>query len=156
VTQAAPAQLSGAGPVVIAYDGSELSQLAIAEAGALLSGGREALVVCAWQPFDLGFVPVDASPLDAEQTPDVRAAAGRTAAAGAALAQTAGFLARSLEIEAAPIWRGIVEIAQEHDASAIVLGSHGHSGLTGFFLGSVAAAVAGHSQRTVLIAHRRA
>ena len=155
MTQATEAHTtSAAGPVVIAYDGSELSQLAIVEAGALLSGGREALVMCVWQPFDLGFVPVDDSPLDAEQTPAVRAAARRTAEAGAALARTAGFHARSLEIEAAPIWKGIVEVAEEHDASAIVLGSHGHSGLTGFFVGSVAAAVAGHSKRTVLIAHR--
>ena len=95
VTQATEVQTPGAGPVVIAYDGSHLSQLAITEAGALLAGGRDALVVCVWQPFDLGFLPVDATPFDAEQTPSVRAAAGRTAAAGAALAQTAGFHARS-------------------------------------------------------------
>jgi nucleotide-binding universal stress UspA family protein len=146
-------QTAAAGPVLIAYDGSDLSKLAIAEAGALLSAGREALVVCVWQPFDLGFMPVDDAPLDAKQTPAVRAAAERTAAAGAALAETAGFHARSLEIEAAPTWKGIVETGEEHDASVIVLGSHGRSGLTGVIVGSVAGAVAGHSKRTVLIAH---
>jgi hypothetical protein len=106
VTEANQAHVPAAGPVVIAYDGSDLSQLAITEAGALLSGGREALVACVWQPFDLGFVPVDAVPFNAEQIPDVRAAAKRTAEAGVALAQSAGFRARSLEIEAAPIWKG--------------------------------------------------
>jgi nucleotide-binding universal stress UspA family protein len=142
------------GPVLIAYDGSALSKLAIEEAGALLSGGREALVVCVWQPFDLGFVPVDETPLDAKQTPAVRAAAERTAAAGALLAEAAGFHARHLEIEAAPIWKGIVETGVEHGASVIVLGSHGRSGFTGMVVGSVAGAVAGHSMQTVLISHR--
>jgi len=147
-------ELRTPGPVVIAYDGSELSKLAIEEAGALLSGGREALVVCVWQPFDLGFVPVGEIPLDAKQTPEVRAAAERTAAAGAALAEAAGFRARPLEIEASPIWKGIVETGEEHDASVIVLGSHGRSGFTGMIVGSVAGAVAGHSKQTVLISHR--
>jgi nucleotide-binding universal stress UspA family protein len=142
-----------AGPVVIAYDGSELSRLGIEEAGRLLTGGGDALVVCVWQTFDVGFVPVDNEVFDAEQTPAVRAAAERTAAAGASLAEAAGFRADSLAIEAAPTWKGIVEVAEQHDASVIVLGSHGRSGLTSVLVGSVAGAVAAHSGRTVLIAH---
>jgi nucleotide-binding universal stress UspA family protein len=142
------------GPVVVAYDGSELSQLAIEQAGALLSAGREALVVCVWEPFDVGFVPVDDAPLDAKQAQQVKAAAGRTADAGAALAQAAGFDARGLAVEATPTWKGIVETAEEHESSAIVLGSHGRSSLAAKLIGSVAAAVADHSRRTVVIIHR--
>jgi nucleotide-binding universal stress UspA family protein len=142
------------GPIVVAYDGSELSRLAIEEAGVLLRAGGEALVVCVWQPFDVGFVPVDDAPLDAKQTTEVKAAAERTAEAGAALAQAAGFTARSLAVEASPIWKGIVETGQAQGASAIVLGSHGRSGFTGKLIGSVAAAVADHSHRTVVIVHR--
>jgi nucleotide-binding universal stress UspA family protein len=147
-------QIDGPGPVVIAYDGSELSRLAIQEAGELLGGGREALVVCVWQPFDVGFVPVDNAALDAKQVQDVKAAAQRTADAGASLAQTAGFAARGITVEASPTWKGIVETGEEHAAAAIVLGSHGRSGLAGKLVGSVAGAVAAHSRRTVLIAHR--
>jgi nucleotide-binding universal stress UspA family protein len=55
--------------------------------------------------------------------------------------------------EAAPTWRGIVDAADQHDASLIVLGSHGRSGLVGAVLGSVASAVAAHSRRSVLIVH---
>jgi nucleotide-binding universal stress UspA family protein len=142
-----------AGPIVIAYDGSELSRRGIEEAGRLLPTGREALVVCAWQPFDVGFVPVDQAPFNAEETPAVRAAAERTAAAGASLADAAGFRAQSLAIEASSAWKGIIDVAEEHDASLIVLGSHGRSGFTGLLVGSVAGAVAAHSRRTVLIAH---
>jgi nucleotide-binding universal stress UspA family protein len=142
-----------AGPVVIAYDGSELSKRGIEEAGRLLSAGRDALIVCVWQTFDVGFVPGDNEPFDAAQAPAVRAAAERTAAAGASLAEAAGFKAHSLAIEAAPSWKAIVEIADERDASVIVLGSHGRSGIAGALIGSVAGAVAAHAHRTVLIAH---
>jgi len=142
------------GPVVIAYDGSDLAKLAIDQAGGLLTPGRDALVVCVWQPFDLGFVAADDAPLDAKNAAEVRAAAARTAAVGAGLAEAAGFRARPLEIEASPTWKGIVEVAEQREASVIVLGSHGRSGLTSVIVGSVAAAVADHSRRTVLIAHR--
>ena len=148
-----PARAAGSGPVVIAYDGSDLAKLAIDEAGDLLAHGRDALVVCVWQPFDVGFVPVDEAPLDAKSAADVRTAAEHTAAAGAGLAEAVGFHAQPLEVEASPTWKGIVEVAEDRQASVIVLGSHGRRGLTGRVLGSVAGAVADHSQRTVLIAH---
>jgi nucleotide-binding universal stress UspA family protein len=142
------------GPVLFAYDGSGLAKLAIDEAGRQLPPGRDALVLTVWQPFDVGFVPTVALRLNAAEIADVRAAAERTAADGASLAQAAGFKARSLEAEVAPTWKGIVHAAEEHDASLIVLGSHGRTGLAGVLLGSVAEAVAAHSRRSVLIVHR--
>jgi len=142
------------GPVVFAYDGSELAKLAIDEAGRQLAPARDALVLTVWQPFDVGFVPPVALQLDAAQIADVRDAAQQTAADGASLAQAAGFNARGLEAETAPTWKGIVHAAEEHDASLIVLGSHGRTGLAGVLLGSVAEAVAAHSRRPVLIVHR--
>jgi nucleotide-binding universal stress UspA family protein len=143
------------GPVVFAFDGSELAKLAIEEAGRQLDAGRDALVVCIWQPFDVGFVPAGALRIDAAQVRDVRKAAEDTAAEGASLAEAAGFTAPSVAVQGAPAWRAIVELADEHDASVIVLGSHGRSGLADVLLGSVAGAVAAHSKRTVLISHRR-
>ena len=144
-----------AGPVVFAYDGSDLATLAIDEAGRQLPPGREALVLTVWQPYDVGFVPAVEIPIDAAEISDVRNAAERTAAAGASLARAAGFEARGAAAEAAPTWKGIVDAADEHDASLIVLGSHGRTGLAGVLLGSVAEAVAAHSRRSVLIVHRR-
>lgn len=145
---------AAAGPIVFAYDGSELANLAIDKAGTLLADKRDALVVCVWQPFDVGFVVPDGTQFNAAQTPAVKQAAELTAAGGAARAEAAGFHARSIAVEAAPTWKGIVKVADEHDASVIVLGSHRHGGLGGALLGSVASAVASHSQRTVLITHR--
>jgi nucleotide-binding universal stress UspA family protein len=142
------------GPVVFAYDGSELAKLAIEEAGRQLGPGRDALVLTVWQPFDVGFVPAVALRVNAAEIADVRDAAEQTAADGASLAKAAGFNARGREAKAAPTWKGIVHTAEEHDASLIVLGSHGRTGLAGVLLGSVAEAVAAHSRRSVLIVHR--
>jgi nucleotide-binding universal stress UspA family protein len=142
------------GPVVFAYDGSELARLAIEEAGRQLTAGRDALVLTVWHPFDVGFVPANGVRFDAAQISDVEHAAERTAAEGASLADAAGFSARSAAVEAAPTWKGIVKVAEEHDSSLVVLGSHGRSGLAGVLIGSVAEAVAAHSRRAVLIIHR--
>jgi nucleotide-binding universal stress UspA family protein len=146
---------SPAGPIVFAYDGSDLAKLAIDEATQQLAAGREALVLTVWHPFDVGFVPAGDVRFDAAQVAEVKRAAERTAAEGASLARAAGLDARSATVEAAPTWKGIVKLADEHDASLIVLGSHGRTGLASVLIGSVAEAVAAHSRRSVLIIHRR-
>jgi nucleotide-binding universal stress UspA family protein len=143
------------GPVLFAYDGSDLARLAIEEAGRQLAPGRDALVLTVWQPYDLGFVAAGDLHIDAADAAEVRRAAEATAADGASLAEAAGFKARSAAAEYAPAWKGIVKAAEEHDASLIVLGSHGRTGLAGVLIGSVAEAVAGHSRRPVLIVHRQ-
>jgi nucleotide-binding universal stress UspA family protein len=142
------------GPVVFAYDGSELAQLAIDEAGRQLGQRRNALVLTVWHPFDVGFVPAGSVRFDAAEISDVEKAAEQTAEEGASLARAAGFDADPVAVEAAPAWKGIVKIADEHDASLIVLGSHGRTGFAGMLIGSVAQAVSAHSRRSVLIIHR--
>jgi len=144
-----------AGPVVFAYDGSELAAFAIERAATQLAPGRDALVVCVWQPADVGFTPTDNGHFDADQATEVRRAAERTAAHGAALAGAAGFRAYSKAVEAAPTWKGIVATADEHDASLIVLGPHRRNGLLGHLQGSVAAAVVAHTTTPVLIVPQR-
>jgi nucleotide-binding universal stress UspA family protein len=142
------------GPIIFAYDGSELAKLAIDEAGRQLAPGRDALALTVWQPFDVGFVPTASLRIDASEISRVREAAEQTAAEGASRAKAAGFDAHGLEVEVSPTWKGIVHVADEHDASLIVLGSHGRTGFAGVLLGSVAEAVAAHSRRSVLIVHR--
>lgn len=139
------------GMVLIAYDGTDLAAFAITQAAARLGTEREALVVCVWQPVDVGFTPTDSQHFDADRATEVRHAAERTAAHGAELARQAGFTARSVAVEAAPTWQGIVSAADDHDASVIVLGPHRRSGLLGHLQGSVASAVVAHTDRPVLI-----
>jgi nucleotide-binding universal stress UspA family protein len=142
--------------VLFSYDGSDLAGLAFEEAGRQLRPGLDAVVLTVWRPFVVGFIPVPKVEFDAAAPDEVRKAAEETAAHGASMAQAAGFRAQSLAINEAPTWKGIARVADDRDASLIVLGSHGKSGFAGVFLGSVAGDVAAHSGRTVLIVHRRA
>ena len=144
-----------AGPVLFGYDGSELAQLAIEQAGRELVPGREALVLCVWQPADVGFIPVEGRHFDAQDASAVEKAAQETAAQGALLAEQAGFRAASLTVNAAPTWKGIVEAADDRKASLIVLGAHRRRGLVGHLLGSVTAAVVVHSAVSVLVVQER-
>jgi nucleotide-binding universal stress UspA family protein len=145
----------GLGIVLFAYDGSDLARLAIEDAGQQLAPGRDAVVLTVWRPYAVGFRPAREVDFDAAAPNEVRTVAKETAAYGASLAEAAGFPTTSMEIEAAPTWKGICQVADERDAGLIVLGSHGKRGMAGVFLGSVAGAVAAHSPRTVLIAHKR-
>ena len=76
--------------MLLAYDGSDLAAFAIDQAGRQLATGRDALVVCVWQPVDVGFAPVDRRPFDATQATEVHRAAEETAAHGASLADQCG------------------------------------------------------------------
>jgi nucleotide-binding universal stress UspA family protein len=143
----------GIGPVLFAYDGSELATLAIEVGGRQLAAGREVLVLTVWQPVDVGFEPVGPGHLDAQRTTEVKKAAEETAAFGAALAEKAGFRAQSLVAEVSPTWKGLVETAEQHNVSLIVIGSHRRTGLRGHLGGSVAAAVISHSSASVLLVH---
>jgi nucleotide-binding universal stress UspA family protein len=142
------------GPVLLAYDGSDLAAYAIERAGGELAPGREAVVACVWHPADLGFTPVDGAPLHAASADEVEAAAERTAAHGVSLAEAAGFRARGVAVNAAPTWQGLVDAAQAHGATLIVLGSHQRTGLLGHLAGSVAAATVSHFAASVLVVHR--
>ena len=142
------------GPVLFAYDGSELAELAIEQAACQLAPGRDALITCVWQPGDVGFVPTGERRFNAAEATEVRRAAEETAAHGASLAEKAGFRAQTVVIEAAPTWQGIIEVAEKRQASLIVLGTHRRSGLVGHLLGSVTAAVVAHSASSVLVVQR--
>lgn len=142
------------GPVLLAYDGTDLAAYAIARAGEQLAPGREAVVVCVWHPSDLGFEPVEGKHLHAASADEVEAAAEQTAKHGVTLAEAAGFRARGIAVQGAPTWQGIVDAATEHRAAIIVLGAHHRSGLLGHLMGSVSQATMSHFDAPVLVVHR--
>src|SRR5205814_5720720 len=114
-----------------------------------------AIVLVVWEPPDVGpFFPGSAVPADETVIDALREGAEETAAEGVALAEAAGFRAEAMATPEAPAWRRIVDAADECDAGLIVLGSAGHTGLSGVLLGSVAGGVAQHSRRSVLTVHR--
>jgi nucleotide-binding universal stress UspA family protein len=142
------------GPVLIAYDGSDSSATAIAVAGRLLSG-RQALVCHAWSGLSTALLHGDPGPLRdaAEQFDEVDLAeAEKTAAAGVLLANAAGFDADPLLVrEGRKTWRTLLEAAEQHQASLIVAGAHGLSGVGRALLGSVSTGLLHHSHLPVLV-----
>jgi nucleotide-binding universal stress UspA family protein len=76
---------------------------------------------------------------------------------GARIAHEAGLDAEPLAVEAVgPVWKTIVEAAAAHDASAIVIGSRGLTGLRAMLLGSVSSAEVQHAGRPTMVIHRPA
>jgi nucleotide-binding universal stress UspA family protein len=139
-------------PVLFAYDGSDRSKQAIRTAARELRPGRRALVLTVWQPIAaLPFASgLDGPPgLDAASERQAR----RVAEQGSRLAGSLGFAAEALAASGAPIWRAIVDAAREHRAELVVMGSHARGALGRMVLGSVAASVARHAERPVLILH---
>jgi nucleotide-binding universal stress UspA family protein len=147
------------GPLLLCYDGSEDARHAIERAGALL-GGRRALVLTVWQPtHGLGSFAwagatasmVDFFKLDRAAAED----AGNIAQEGVRIAQDVGLKAEPVTVEdTGPVWRTIVEIAGQHDAATIVIGSRGLTGIHSMLLGSVSSAVVHHADRPTLVIHR--
>jgi nucleotide-binding universal stress UspA family protein/MFS family permease len=156
VPTAAVAAANAAGPVIFAYDGSEVAKLAIERAGTQLVPGRDALVVCAWRPVAADFVLPQGSPINVDDAAQVQVAAEQVAAQGAALAEEAGFRTHSISVEAAPTWQGILQACEEHDGSLIVIGTHRHTGVAGRLLGSTAGEVMRHSAAPVMVVHEPA
>jgi nucleotide-binding universal stress UspA family protein len=147
-----PNQGRPVGPILFAYDGSEQARASIREAARQLGPGRYGIVLTVWEPL-AAIRYADAAPIGVEVETDVEGDARRMADEGARLARSFGFEARPLVDGGDPVWRRIVDAAEEHDASILVLGSHGRSGIGRMLLGSVAEAVTRHSKRPVLIAH---
>ena len=106
-----------------------------------------------WRTFNVGFIPEPGAEFDAACAGSVEEAAQRTAEHGALLAEEAGFSSEALAVQGTPAEKGINETAEDHHASLIVLGAHRRAGLGGLVAGSVAAEVAAHSQRPVMIVH---
>ena len=120
--------------VLFAYDGSAQAKSAILEAAHLLGPNRYAIVLTVWQP---GAAP--------DNVHGAEASATRVAYEGARLARSIGFEARPIVAGGDLVWRGIVDCADSHDASFLVLGP------TLTSTGGVAAAVARHTNRPVLV-----
>jgi len=146
--------------ILIGYDGSAESEVAIERAAALF-GGREAIVVHAWEsPLRhslsgraLGSVPLGEI---REMTGDFEEyfadGARRLAEQGATLARERGLEASAVEHEArGSAWHGVAAAALDAGASLIVVGSRGRGAVTATVLGSVSSGLAHNAETPVLI-----
>jgi len=145
--------------LIICYDGSEDARAAITHAGALL-GGQPATVLSVWEPFtevvtrsSLGIVPLIPSEIDMEKIDAASEQRARELAQeGAALANEAGFRAEPrTRRQDTTVAAAILAEAAAVDASAVVMGSRGLTGLKSALVGSVSHAVIQHADRTVIV-----
>jgi nucleotide-binding universal stress UspA family protein len=139
-------------PILICYDGSADAERAV-EAAAALFGSRSAVVRTVAPPITLAEAALaTSSVIPGTAFDDLnRADALQRARAGVGSALQAGMEAHPRVEMSSTTWRAIVDVADELDAAAIVIGSRGLSGLQGFALGSVSHDVAMHARRPVLI-----
>jgi nucleotide-binding universal stress UspA family protein len=146
------------GTVLIGYDGSDDAENAIQRASELLAP-RRAVVAFVWDSLSELLLHTDidnltgsmreaAEELDAEDAEE----AERIAQRGGELAEQAGFDAIPTVARGRPrAWPTLLELAREHDAQAVVVGSRGLGKVKSALLGSVSSGVLDHADRPVLI-----
>jgi nucleotide-binding universal stress UspA family protein len=151
------------GPILIAFDGSDASRRAIADAASLL-GPRRALVATVWEAGLAYAAPemrgdgLTAFPIDPELArqvdEDVHMHAERIAREGAELATSLGLQAEPLAIiEERDIPDTIVQLARENAVAAIVVGSRGLSGLRARLEGSTTKGLLKLASCPVIVVH---
>ncbi len=143
------------GPVLLCVDGSDDAREAIRAAGERLHGA--AIVIAVWEPTSRegALQPVSqfvgsVSGVFKEMDEIATGLAREYAEEGAALAREGGFEATAC-VQRGRAWSSIVAVANEHDASTIVLGAHGVGAVGSLLMGSVSSAVVHHAHRPVLV-----
>jgi nucleotide-binding universal stress UspA family protein len=144
--------------ILICYDGSPDSRAAV-EHAAELFGGHPATVLTVWEPFaemaarsslGLGLVPFISEPDEIDEASSK--AAGQSVADGAALASRLGMAVKhKTTSQAGTTGQTILAEAEAMDATAIVMGSRGLTGLKSLLLGSVSHEVLQHADRAVVV-----
>ena len=154
---------SEAAPVLIAYDGSEVSRAAVRHAAELFAG-RPAVLATVWEPglaavqvampgmgMGMGTRSPDPTPIDAVDRV-AREHASTVAADGAEFARSLGLVAEPQAVpDEVDVADTLVDIARERGAAVVVAGSHGISGLRKRLLGSVSRKLIEHCDRPILV-----
>jgi nucleotide-binding universal stress UspA family protein len=147
------------GPLLVCYDGSDDAKHAIESAASLIRN-RQAVIATVWQPFagmdSLAWSGVTASGVNFVELDQAAAEGGAgTANEGVRIARESGMDAEpATEKAAGPVWKTILELADRHDAAAIVMGCRGFTGIRSVLLGSTSSAVVHHADRPTLVVHR--
>jgi nucleotide-binding universal stress UspA family protein len=152
-----------AAPVLIAYDGSDVSRAAVRHAADLFAG-RPAVLATVWEPglaavvpvgvpdnFGMGTLPADPETIEAVDRSE-REHAQTVAGDGAEFARSLGLAAEPQAVpDEVDVAETLIGIARQRGAAVVVVGSHGISGLRTRLLGSVSRKLIEHCDRPVLV-----
>lgn len=155
---------SSTAPIVIAFDGSAAAIDAVQQAAGLLGEGRDAVILTVWEPGLLtaavapipGGIGAPVPPPDVDQIKALDKSehehADRIAADGVKLASEHGLNATAhVSRDEASVATTILRVADEVDASAIVIGSKRHSAIASVLLGSTTEAVLHKTSRPLVV-----
>jgi nucleotide-binding universal stress UspA family protein len=143
--------------IVVGYDGSENSRLALTWAveEARLRNGR-IRVVTAWSKPPLAWYPAvletAAGEIVAEDSPEEMA--GTVQAEALKTAEDAGVAATGQVVHSDSPASALLDAAK--DADLVVVGARGHGGFNGLHMGSVSTQVIGHASCPVLVVRPKA
>jgi nucleotide-binding universal stress UspA family protein len=152
-----------AGPVLVGFDGSDASRVAVGAAAKLLSV-REVMIDTVWIPYSgvaaggaAGTPVAVVSRAVEELDSSIRTRAEQTAHDGVRLAAAAGLEARAEAMQArGPVWCTLRDGAEAHRSPAIVVGSRGRGSVAAAVLGSTSAALVHHARLPILVVPSRA
>jgi len=136
---------AGEAEILVCYDGSDGAKRAVDAAALLLARLHAVVLNVAPATRADGGAPQPSG--DASEHPNNRADALIRAEAGAARARRAGLDAEARATSAPSTWQGIVAVADELEAAAIVVGAARDEAVRG----SVSHDVVAHARRPVLI-----
>jgi len=148
-------------PILVAYDGSELSKAAVLHAAELFPT-RPAVIATVWEPGlaalsvapdGMGMDPIPPDPGTVETVDRAqREHASSVAEEGAELARSLGLAAEPHAVpDELDVADTLIDIARERNVAVVVIGSHGISGLRSRLLGGVSRKLIGHCDRPVLV-----
>jgi nucleotide-binding universal stress UspA family protein len=150
-----------AAPVLVGYDGSELSKAAVRHVAELFPG-RPIVLATVWEP-GLAAMAMGTPELGAERIPPdpetIEAVDRLQHGRASRLAEEGAELARSLGLDAEPhpvpdevdVADTLIDLARGRSAAVLVVGTHGISGLRSRLFGSVSRKLLEHSDRPVLV-----
>ncbi len=138
-------------PALICYDRSLGARHAIEYAAALFPG-KHAVMLNIWG-FPLAMAVYGLGNVAAYSEDSKKKLAAEAADEGCEIADEAGLVARPVVTcgDLNGTWRTILRVADEHDASVVVMGSRSLGSMRALFLGSVSCGVLRHSHRPVLV-----
>ena len=151
------------GPILIAFDGSPAAIESVERAAGLV-GEKEAVILVVWEPglLNAAVAPIPGGlgapvpPPDIEQVKELDKSeedhATRIAAEGVEIANSHGLKADSIVArDETSVAQTILRVADEKDASAIVIGSRRHSAIASVLLGSTTEAVLHKTTRPLIV-----